>query len=115
MFWRFGSVDAQPPRGGDRLVEGGVDAAGLRVDELGQRIDVGRLELLHAAVLEDLRAAARGAGRSSSSTSSAVEEARVLAVFFADFMPELVEEDVAQLDGRVDVEGPAGQRVDLAR
>ena len=44
-----------------------------------------------------------------------MDAARVLAVFLPDFRPEPVEQDLAQLDGRVDVELAAGQRVDLAR
>ena len=52
---------------------------------------------------------------SSSSTSSAVEAARVLAVFLPDLQAEPVEQHVAQLDRRVDVELAARQRVDLAR
>ena len=50
---QVGIAAAQAAGGGDRLVEAGVDAAGLGVDQLRQRIDVGALELLQRAPLED--------------------------------------------------------------
>ena len=53
MFCRFGSDGAEPPGGGAGLVEAGVDAAGLAVHPQRQRVDVGALELLQLAVLED--------------------------------------------------------------
>ena len=45
---------AQPAGGGDRLVEAGVDAAGLGVHQLRQRVDVGALQLHQRAPLENL-------------------------------------------------------------
>ena len=45
----------QPPGGGDRLRERGVDAARLGVDELRQRIDVGGLQLGEFAPFQDQR------------------------------------------------------------
>ena len=37
----------EPPRGRNRLVEGSVDASGARTHQLGERIDVGALELAY--------------------------------------------------------------------
>ena len=53
MFCRFGSLLLSRPGRRDRLVEAGVHAAGVRVHERGQRVDVRALELLQAAPLED--------------------------------------------------------------
>ena len=50
---QVGIAAAQPAGRGDRLVEARVDAAGLGVDELRQRVDVGALELLQAAPFQD--------------------------------------------------------------
>ena len=38
----------------DRLVEGGVDPVRLQVDQGGQRVDVGPLELAQLPVFQDL-------------------------------------------------------------
>ena len=60
---------------------------GLRVDQRGQGVDVGALELLRP---RGTRGSSRGSSctrASSSSTSSAVEAARVLAVFFPLLRP----------------------------
>ena len=46
---------AEPARGGDDLVERGVDAARARVDQLRQRVDVRAQQLGVLAVLDDLR------------------------------------------------------------
>ena len=53
MFWRFGIAAAQASGRGHRLVEAGVHAAGLRVHELRQRVDVRALQLLQRAPLEN--------------------------------------------------------------
>ena len=44
---------AQPAGGGDRLVEAGVHAAGDRMHELRQRVDVGALQLVQPAPVEN--------------------------------------------------------------
>ena len=49
---QVGIAAAQAPGRGDRLVEAGMDAAGLGVDQLRQRVDVRALQLLQAAPLE---------------------------------------------------------------
>src|SRR5258708_24946523 len=49
----IGIAAAQPPGGGDRLVEAGVDAPGVRIDELRQGVDVPALELHQAAPVDD--------------------------------------------------------------
>ena len=45
---------AQAAGRGDRLVEAGVDAAGLGIHELRQRVDVGALQLHQRPPLENL-------------------------------------------------------------
>src|SRR6059058_1940832 len=45
---------AQPAGGRDRLVEAGVDAAGLRMHELRQGVDIGALQLHQLPPLENL-------------------------------------------------------------
>ena len=53
MFCRFGSLLLNRPVAATAWLKRGVDASGLRVHELRQRVDVGALELLHAPPLED--------------------------------------------------------------
>jgi hypothetical protein len=89
-----------------------VDAAGPRVDESGQRIDVGRLELLHGAVVEDLPRQLvdeRELFEDVLGGRGGAGLGRLLPALEA----EAIEEDVAQLDRRVDVELALGQHVDL--
>ena len=74
---------AQAAGGGHRLVEAGVHAAGLRVDQQRQRIDVGALQLLQAAPVQDQARQLVRLSASSSSTSTAVDAERVLPVFFS--------------------------------
>ena len=59
MFCRFGIAAAQTSGGGDRLVEAGVHAAGFRVDQLRQRVDVGALQLHQRRATRGPAAAAR--------------------------------------------------------
>ncbi len=104
----------EPARRRDGLVEGRVDAAGLRVDHLRQGVDVRRLELLDLPVLEDeprqlvhereLLEHVLGRGR----------RARLRGLL-AGAEREAVEEDLAQLDRRVDVELALGLLVDARR
>ena len=92
--------------GGADLVEGGVDAA-VGVGEQWERVEVGAFELLELAVLDD---SARRWGSStarSSRTSCAVETTLPLPYLMRLGEVHLVEEDVAELLGRVDVEAVA--------
>ena len=107
---------AQAPGRGHRLVEAGVHAAGVGIDERRQRVDVGALQLLQAAPLEDqLRQLVRqrqllehlergrlrlGLGRPPDRLGAHAEP---------------VEEDLRQLLRRVDVELLAGELVDASR
>ena len=93
----------EPAGGGDRLVEGGVDAAGLGVDERRQRVDVGGLELLDRAVLEDLPRAARGRAPAPRARPRRWRR-RASWPSSSPRAGELLEEDLAELDRRVDVE-----------
>ena len=50
---QVGVAAAQAPRHGAGLVEAGVHAAGLRVDQGRQRIDIGAAQLFQLAMLQD--------------------------------------------------------------
>lgn len=100
----------EPPGGRRRLVEGGVDAARLRVDQVGQRVEVGVLQLGQLApgldLLDDRVLVAdllehAGVGR----------EAGFAAPFTGQ--PQVFEEDGADLLGRSDRELFAGHLVDV--
>jgi hypothetical protein len=113
MFCRLGSLRGQPAGDGHRLREAGVHAAGGRVDHARQLVGVGALELGQAAVLEDAAAAAGSPRPVPGSTSSSVLGAP-LAVFLSTGRPWLLEEDLADLLGRAEVEGLAGRLMRLA-
>ena len=85
---------------------------GLGVDEQGQRVHVGRLQLLHRAVLEDLPRQLVVLGQLLQHLLRGGRHAR-LGRLLARPHAQAVEEHVAQLDGRVDVERRARQLVDL--
>ena len=53
MFCRLGFVDERRPGGRHRLVERRMDPSRAAVDQLRQRLDIGRQEFLHPAVFED--------------------------------------------------------------
>ena len=97
--------------GGAGLVEGGVDAAGRRVDQRRQRVDVGVLELGQAAVREDPR-------RELVVDHELLEHALVGGVARLGLANhrqlELLEEDALELFGTAHQELLARQRVDLA-
>src|SRR3712207_7234731 len=59
LFRSVGVLAGQPAGGGDQLVELGVDAAAGRVDQLGQGVDVGVLQLGHLTVAEQDRKSTR--------------------------------------------------------
>ena len=115
MFCRFGSDDEMRPVAATVWLKEAWMRPGLGVDQLRQRVHVGGLQLLHRAVLEDLArqlVVARPAPRAPprrwrrrGSWPSSCPRCR----------PRRVEQDLAELDGRVDVELAAGQRVDLPR
>ncbi len=96
------------------LVETGVQAAGFRMDELGQRINVSGLELGARAVLDDLARQVVLLGERFEHRGFRGILAALLQALAAGEL-EFLKQDFAELLGRVDVEGPAGQVVDLAR
>ena len=105
---------AQPPGGGDRLVEAGVHAAGLRVHELRQGVDVGALQLHQLAPLENLPRQVVGqrqflehfdGGRRRARRAGPLQHRQL----------QLVEQDFRQLLRRVDVELAAGHLEDRRR
>ena len=112
MFCRLGSVEAsRPGRRAGHLV-GGVDAAGLGVELAHQGIGVGALELGDLAVLHDLDRQ-RMALRRQVLEDADVGRPRAVLVAPAARQVLLVEQDLAQLLGRADVERPAGELVEL--
>ena len=98
----------EPAGGGHRLVEGGVDAPGLGVHELRQRVDVGRLELLHRAVVEDLARQLVHQRQLLEHVLGGGRGAR-LGRLLAALQAEPVEQHLAQLHRRVDVELALGE------
>ena len=94
--------------GGDELVELGVDAAGFFHDVAGQGIEVGALELGGLAVFEDLVDDRVLAGEGRQGLLVGFELAG-LGLLRLVGEAELVEEDLAELLGRVEVEGAAGE------
>ena len=53
MFCKFGSVRGQPSGGRHRLVIGGMNAAGGRIDLQRQIVGIGGFELRHAAIFQN--------------------------------------------------------------
>ena len=72
MFCRFGSLDDSRPVAVCALAVVGVHAAGLGIDGVGQRVDVGALEFGELAVLEDVRRRSGVSGARLESTCSLV-------------------------------------------
>jgi hypothetical protein len=104
-------VDAGEPAGRRaHLVEGGVDAR-VGVGECGQRVEVGALELLELAVLEDERGDLVMRGEVFEHVLRGGDDL-ALALLGRLGQVHLVEEHVAELLGRVDVEAVAGAGVD---
>ena len=103
---------AQPSGRGDGLVEARVHAAGVRVDEQGQRVDVGALQLHQPAPVEN-------------HPRQVVRERQLLEDFdggrrrlrragsFEHGQAQPVEQHLRELLRRVDVELAAGQLEDL--
>ena len=105
-------VGAREPAGRrGHLVEGGVDPARLRIDQVRQRVQVGVLELGELAPALDL-------GDDLVLVADLGEHARVgrEAGLAAPLLgqPQLFEEDLAELLRRADRELVAGELVDLA-
>ena len=101
---RIGGAEAAG--GGAGLVKRGVQAAGDGVDQVGQRVGVGRFELRELAILDDFLGQSWTAA-SSSSTSAAVER-DLAAAASRRLQVQLVEENFGELLRRVDVEFEAG-------
>ena len=103
----------EPSGRGDGLPEGRVDAA-LRVGERRQCVDVGALELRDLAVLEDeLREREAALGEVGKDLDARRRGLRLRGLL-QDRIAELLEEDLPELDRRVDVELLAGFRPDAA-
>ena len=97
--------------GGERI--GGVDAAGLGMDEARQQVGIGRLQLGELAPVEDAGGERVAACRELVEDIGAGRPGAGLGLLAAG-QAELAEEDIAQLLGRADVEVFAGEFVDLA-
>ncbi len=110
---QVGILRRQPPGGGHRLVVAGVHAARLRIDLLGQLVRVGRLELREAAVFENqLRQPIRFSqlfehvlGRRGLPGGRLAQHRQL----------HLLEQDVAQLLRRIQIERSAGLLVRIGQ
>ena len=95
-----------------RLIEVGVDAARTRIDELGQRIEVGADELLLAAILENLV-------HNGMLSTDALQDLLVrgigssLGFLRVGQQPQAVEEHFSHLFRRIDIEDLTCQLVNL--
>ena len=107
-------IDGREASGGRAgHVEGGVQAAGARVEQRGQRVDVSRFELGELAVLEH-QARDVVLGGEAFEHIDGGGDGLALAVLHGLGQVELVEEHVAELLGRVDVELGAALLPDVA-
>ena len=110
---QVGVVGGEPPgvRGGHG--KGRVHAPGCGVDVLDQRVRVGALELGELAPVEHPRRQVVALGRELLQNVRAGAVGARLALAPA-LQPHLIEQHLAQLLGRADGEGMAGEGVDLA-
>ena len=112
IFCRFGSLGIEPPGGRDELVEGGVNAPGLRLHCVRQGVHVGGLELLHGTVVQDQRDDRMAVGEAAELLLGGHVLAGSGALrLVVDLEP--LEQQLAELLGRVEVERPVGEPVQL--
>jgi len=102
----------EPPCRGRGERERGVDAFGDGVDEAGQRIGIGGFELGELTPFEDL------AGEFMALVSEFLEDLGASGPcagggFLGAGQAHFAEEEIAELFGRAEIEGLAGQRVDI--
>ena len=109
---QIGIVRGEPAGRGGREREGGVDAPGLWIDLLHQGVGVGALELGELAPVEHARRQIVALGRQLLEHVGAGGIGAGLALLAAG-QAHLVEQHLAQLLGRADVELMAGELVDL--
>ena len=110
---QIGIGRGEPASRGARHVIGGVDAAGPGIELAHQRIGVGAFELGELAVLQHLDGQ-RMALRGEIVEHAGVGRPRAVLVALAAGQVLFVEQDLAQLLGRGDVELAAGDLVQLA-
>ena len=99
--------------GGSSLAEGSVQASGGGIDERGQRVDVGGLQLGELAVVEDHAGDGMLFGEIFQHVDSSGNCAS-LPVFEGFGEIQLIEENVAELARRGDVEFGAGDFVNIS-
>ena len=106
MFWRLGSLDDSRPVAATAWLNEVCRRPVLRVDERRQRVDVRALELRQRPVLDDLR----GHRVQRRQLLQRVGVGRRAGLGLADHgQRQLAEQHLAELLGRVDVEGSARQ------
>ena len=105
---QVGVARAQPPGRGDALVERGVNPAVVGMHEPGQRVQVRALELRELAMLQEQGGKRVLEGQLFQNVLGRALLAAGRLLQRGQF--QLVEEHLAKLGPRVDVEGPAGQR-----
>ena len=110
MFCRLGSLELRRPVAATTWLNEAWTRPVFGWISVGQRVDVGALELGELAVLDDL-------GRERMWSGEFFEDVGVGAGaglgFLDDRQPQLVEQDFRELLGRVDVERVAGELFDL--
>ncbi len=107
-----GLARREPPGRGDGELEAGVDAAGLRLDLVDERVGIGRFQLLELAPVED--AARQIVGEGELLQHRGVGRIGAGLALLAAGQAELAEQHVAQLLRRADVELVAGEDIGLA-
>ena len=105
---------AQAPGGGDRLVEAGVHAPGRGMHQLRQRVDVGALQLVQPAPVENQPRQLVDERQLLEHLHRRRRRSR-LAGLLERRQLQLLEQDLAELLRRVDVELLAGQLEDARR
>ncbi|VTR68523.1 hypothetical protein DESC_710019 [Desulfosarcina cetonica] len=110
---QVGIAAAQPAGGRHGLVEGGVDAARFRMDQLQEGVGIGRFQFGQGAMAQDQgrQFMAAGQGREDFHVGGV---AGLLLGFLLHRQFEFLEENGTQLLGGVDIEGLSGQGMDVA-
>ena len=112
MFWRLGSVEARRPVAEPGDLVGGVDAPRVGVDRVLEGVGVGRLELRQHPPVEDAGREVVALRRQLLQHVGAGAPGAGLAALAA-LQAHALEEDLAELLRRADVELLAGEGLDL--
>ncbi len=111
MFLQIRIVRGETSGGGEELVEGRMNAPGAGKDRLGQGIDVGALELRGLAVGEEVAHDLVFGGESGEGLLGGLILSG-LGLLGLVVEVEALEENLADLLGRIEIEGRAGRLID---